>query len=201
MINSGVFQANDGGGLPAASALTLNNAVLQSDGPAVFNRTLGTNFTMSGSQRLRGHRRPLHRDPQRRQHAHCGATRYRHGQSAGLRLADGQQRRRTAPTRIDLTGAVQTVQVNAGAGGDSALLSGNIIDSTSSSTAGLNKTGAGLLALSGNNTFSGGVTITPGHAPDGQPHRPRLAVTPTVTFSETATRPSCNSTATRSPRT
>ncbi len=48
-INGGTFQANDGGGLPAVSNLTLNNAILQSDGPAVFSRTVGQNLTMTGA--------------------------------------------------------------------------------------------------------------------------------------------------------
>ncbi len=54
------------------------------------------------------------------------------------------------------------MQVTAGTGGDFALLSGNIGDSTSGTTAGLLKTGGGTLVLSGVNSYAGGTSISAG---------------------------------------
>ncbi len=166
-IAGGVFQANDGGGLPAASALSLNNAILQSDGPAVFSRTVGTNFSMTGASGFAakgGHFTvTLNPDP---------------GTGVGATLVSGVDFGTLAyPTltfgaatannvveltnNIDLAGQVVPVQVTAGTGGDAALLSGNIGDSTAT-TAALVKTGNGTLQLSGNNTYAGGTTVSTG---------------------------------------
>ena len=41
-VSAGVLQADDGLGLPAASFLTLDGAVLQSNAAATFNRPLGS---------------------------------------------------------------------------------------------------------------------------------------------------------------
>ena len=62
---------------------------------------------------------------------------------------------------IDLNGEIRQIDVAAGLGGDSILISGNIIDSAHDG-AGLLKTGAGILILSGSNSFTGGVTISSG---------------------------------------
>ncbi|MEI6675362.1 MAG: autotransporter-associated beta strand repeat-containing protein, partial [Verrucomicrobiota bacterium] len=61
---------------------------------------------------------------------------------------------------IDLNGATRTINVTVGAGGDSAEMSGII--RTSSGSAGIIKTGAGSLTLSGANTYNGGTTLTQG---------------------------------------
>jgi len=61
---------------------------------------------------------------------------------------------------IDLNGENRQIDVAAGAGGDSATISGDIIDSQG--RGGLLKTGAGALILSGNNTYSGGTTLSRG---------------------------------------
>jgi fibronectin-binding autotransporter adhesin len=66
---------------------------------------------------------------------------------------------------IDLTGSTRTILVgdatyNALAGGGSSQLSGVI--RTSSGTAGLTKTGVGILLLTGANTFNGVVTVSQG---------------------------------------
>ncbi|MFN4943171.1 MAG: beta strand repeat-containing protein, partial [Akkermansiaceae bacterium] len=58
--------------------------------------------------------------------------------------------------KIDLNGATRTVTVNA----STATLSGDI--RTSSGSAGLTKTGAGTLILSGSNTYNGATTISAG---------------------------------------
>ena len=50
----------------------------------------------------------------------------------------------------------------AGAGGDSALLSGSLINSQSNGMGGLLKTGLGTLILSGMNSYDGGTTVAAG---------------------------------------
>ncbi|MGA2501933.1 MAG: autotransporter-associated beta strand repeat-containing protein, partial [Tepidisphaeraceae bacterium] len=178
-INGGVFQANDGGGLPANSALTLNGAILQSDGPALFTRALNSgNFTFTGNSGF----------------AATGGhfTGNLGGNNAQLTWATdpivfGSPSANNVvelTNAIDLAGQTATVQVASGLGGDSALLSGNITDSHNAN-AGINKTGPGLLTLSGNNNFGGGVTITAGTVQMGSPTALGVAVTPTVAFSET----------------
>lgn len=62
---------------------------------------------------------------------------------------------------IALNGAVRTFNVPTGAGGDSAELSGVLSGFTPS---GVNKSGAGTLTLSGNNTYTGATTVTAGIA-------------------------------------
>jgi fibronectin-binding autotransporter adhesin len=67
----------------------------------------------------------------------------------------------TFSTAINLSGADRTVIANSGAVGTAtSTLSGNITNSTG--TAGLIKEGAGLLNLSGTNTYNGGTTISAG---------------------------------------
>ena len=165
-IAGGAWQANDGGGLPAASNLALSGGgVLQSDGPANFTRTAGTaagqvQWTGDGGFAANGGRLTVNLN---------GGTQLVWGSTTGF-LPNGNTLVFGTPTAnnvaelqnsIDLNGAVRTVLVNSGAGGDSALLSGNIIDSTNTN-GGLNKTGSGLLALSGSNTFGGGATVAAG---------------------------------------
>ncbi len=180
VINNGTFQANDGGGLPAASALTLNNAILQSDGPAMFTRTLNTPmFSMSGASGFAatgGHFTVT---------LNGGAT-LNWGTDIGTVadpvLAFGSP---TANNVVELTNAINlggnvaTIQVASGTGGDYALLSGNI---TGGAGSGVNKTGAGTLFLSGNNAYDPGVTITQGTVVMGSSTALGMAVTPTVTF-------------------
>jgi len=73
-------------------------------------------------------------------------------------LAGGQLSFRNA---LDLNGAARTVAVNATvASGAYATISGNI--RTSNGTAGLTKTGVGLLQLSGTNTYNGPTTVSAG---------------------------------------
>ena len=176
VINGGIFQANDGGGLPAASPLTLNNAVLQSDGPAVFNRSVGSGLTLTGTNGFAatgGHFTVT---------LNGGAQlTWNNNMVFGSPLANNVVE---LTNGINLAGTSGTVQVTAGAGGDSALLSGNVVDSTNSSTTGLYKTGSGVLALSGSNTFAGGVTVAQGTVQMAGANA-LGSLAPTVTFSET----------------
>ncbi len=61
---------------------------------------------------------------------------------------------------IDLNGETRQIYVAKGTGGDSALISGNILDSVGG--AALLKTGAGDLILSGTDTYTGGTTVAGG---------------------------------------
>ncbi len=71
---------------------------------------------------------------------------------------------------IDLTGGTRQIDVAAGAGGDSVLISGNLMDSSAGSTGALTKTGNGTLILTGTNVYAGPTTIAGGvlQALDGQ---------------------------------
>ncbi len=173
MVDGGVLQTNDGGGLPAASPLTLNGGILQSDGPAIFTRTLSAVATAPGSFAMNGASGFAANGGHFTVSLNPGG-----GQPVGVYGPIGAQLVWAndpivfgSPTAnnvveltnpIDLHGQSATVAVNSGAGGDSALLSGNITDSTAATTTGVIKTGGGLLSLSGNNVFGGGVTINQG---------------------------------------
>ena len=63
---------------------------------------------------------------------------------------------------IDLNGEIRQIDVAAGAGGDSALISGNITDGAHGGGGGIAKTGNGLLILAGTNAYTGGTTIDAG---------------------------------------
>ena len=189
-ITNGTFQANDGGGLPAASALTLNNAILQSDGPAVFNRTLSAvatapgSFAMTGASgfaanggyftvNLGGQTPPTQLTWGSGGLLNVNTLAF--GSATGNNTVEFQN-------GIDLAGSTGTVQVASGTGGDSALMSGSIVDSTSGANTALVKTGAGQLTLSGNNQFAGGVTIAAGTVQMASSNALGVAVTPTVNF-------------------
>ena len=61
---------------------------------------------------------------------------------------------------IDLSGGTRQIYVAEGTGGDSALISGNMVDSVGG--AALLKTGAGELILSGSDAYTGGTTVEGG---------------------------------------
>ena len=61
---------------------------------------------------------------------------------------------------IDLTGGSRQIFVAQGTGGDSALISGDIVDSGRGAS--LLKTGQGTLILSGSNSYDGGTTVADG---------------------------------------
>ncbi len=64
---------------------------------------------------------------------------------------------------IDLNGEIRRIDVVAGTGGDSALISGVISNvQVYATNVGLQKTGAGTLILSGSNTYNGTTTIASG---------------------------------------
>jgi autotransporter-associated beta strand protein len=165
-ISGGVLQAIDGVSLPSGSFLSLDGGVFLSSG--AFNRSLGTSgaskfrwtanggaFAASGGNltiNIGGNATP---------------TELAWGTTVGsniigtLRFGSPTANAQTEfRNRIDLKGATRTIDVAAGAGGDSALLSGVI--RTSTGPAGITKTGAGTLVLSAANTYTGATTISQG---------------------------------------
>ena len=167
-IASGVLQAVDGVGLPSTSNLVLSGsiaqtgvgAVLQSSG--TFDRSMGTaagqlqwsgdgGFAASGGSLLV---------------TLNNGTTLQWGNTNSYFLANGGVLTFGSPSannqvdltnNLDLAGLTRRIDVAAGAGGDSALISGNISDSVGGG--GLEKTGAGELILSGTNSYNGGTIV------------------------------------------
>jgi fibronectin-binding autotransporter adhesin len=166
----GVIQADDGVGLPANSFLDLKSGgVLQSNSDATFKRSLGTSgntFQWGGDSGGFS--------------AGAGAMNVRIGDSTStvdwgytigsqivgtLQLGSVSAANVTTfENGINLNGAARTVQVddNTATLADYAVISGNIVNNDIYSVAGLIKTGAGLLKLSGANTYDGDTVISGG---------------------------------------
>jgi autotransporter-associated beta strand protein len=168
-ITAGALQANHGAGLNPASFLSLNGGVLQSNGAASFTRTLassgsgqfqwtanGGGFSAAGGQltvNVGGDSRELI-----------------WGTTAGTNLvgtlkfgsptADAKTLLQN-PINLTTTGTVtRTVDVALGLGNASAEISGAIRNSGGRGN--LTKTGAGQLALSGSNSYTGLTTVSEG---------------------------------------
>jgi autotransporter-associated beta strand protein len=170
-INSGVLQADDGFGLPAGSFLSINGGILQSNGTATFTRNLGTasgtfywsatggggGFSAGGGNltvNIGGSGTP--------------AT-LLWGTSAGtniigtLKLSSPSALSQTIlQNPINLRGADRTILVNdnPNATTDFASITGAIGNTTG--TAGIVKSGTGLLVLSTANNYNGNTTISGG---------------------------------------
>ena len=164
-ISGGALQATLGQGIPSTSFISLDGGVFQSSG--TFTRSLGTSgstfrwtsngggFSANGATltvNVGGNATP---------------TELIWGTTVGSNIvgplmfgSSTANQQVEFRNRIDLRGATRTLDVTAGTGGDSALLSGVIRSSTG--TAGIIKTGTGTLVLSGNNTFTGGATVSGG---------------------------------------
>ena len=156
------LRANSGSGLPTNSPLTLNGGVLESNGTTTFVRTIGflannVQWTNSGGG-----------------FSANGGTMTVNINGSGGTLTWGTQLKgllmfgsATANNETDfinpvnLNGSNGTIQVTAGLGGDFALMSGGLSNSTG--TAGLVKTGNGLLVLAGTNSYNGGTQISAGN--------------------------------------
>ena len=163
-VTSGVLQANDGIGLPTGSLLSLSGGVLQSNGSANFTALLGATFQFTASGggfsanggtmtvNIGGNATPST--------VPWGST--VGSQIVGtLQLGSASANNETLfQNGIDLNGSNRTINVTAGAGGDSNVISGVI--STTTGTAGLTKSGNGILTLSGANTYNGVTTVSAG---------------------------------------
>ena len=170
-INGGVLQAIDGVGLPSGSSF-FNGGVLQSSG--TFSRTVGNGDTNGTA--VAADSRPT--AASLTVYLGSGANdplvwnnNTRGGGTGGF-LNDGETLIFGSPTansqvvfqnNIDLNGEDRTIRVDAGTGGDSALFSGTIQNTAVGSPAGLIKTGAGTLILSGTNSYDGSTTVERRH--------------------------------------
>ena len=180
-IQAGALQAADGVGLPSASNLTFNGnlagygcgAVLQTSG--TFNRPLGSvagqvQWTGDGGFAAIGG--PLTVSiPNGGSPLAWGSTPYFVPAGNVLTFGSAAANAQVNFTDdIDLTGGTRQIDVAAGAGGDSVLISGNLMDSSAGSTGALTKTGNGTLILTGTNVYAGPTTIAGGvlQALDGQ---------------------------------
>ena len=171
-INAGVLDAIDGTGLPTGSALAFrgDGGVFQSSG--IFNRALTTgngkvNWTgNSGGFAARGGLLDLQLN---------GGTSSVIWGSGNVNVAgEGKSLifgSATADNRVDFknglnlgTNAVATRTINVidnpNSSADIARISGNITETTAGM--GLLKTGTGTLELTGNNTYTGGTTVSTG---------------------------------------
>ncbi len=170
-IDGGVLQANIGTGIPSSRFLVLNGGVLQSDGGGAvnFTRSLGTSgsrFQWSGSGGGFS--------------AGAGALTVNVGNSGTpITLTWGNtpgtnivgtlkfgsttsQNVTTFRNPVNLYGADRTINVddNPASAADYTVMQGAI--TTSIGTAGLIKTGNGLLGLAASNSYNGGTTISGG---------------------------------------
>lgn len=163
-ISGGALQADFGVGISYASFLNLNGGVLQSNNATTFTRSLGisgSNFqwtTLGGGFSAGGGPMTVRIG---------GGDSLAWGTTVGtnivgtLKLSSNTANSYTTFTNdIDLAGGNRTIQVddNSSSAADFAVLSG-VISNSSATAATLTKTGAGLLILTGNNTFNGTTTI------------------------------------------
>jgi fibronectin-binding autotransporter adhesin len=165
-VNGGLVRLNSANALPGGigvsggtSALTLNGGVVEL-GVGDFKRNLGT-----GSDQFRiiggisgfsayGGSRVVSVNGDASQELQWGST---HFAPSTLVLNSGFANNSIElANKIDLNGTSRTVQV----GANYALISGDI--RTATGFAGMTKTGAGKLILTGNNTYNGGTTISAG---------------------------------------
>ena len=163
VIRGGTLQASEGAGLPAASFLSFDGGILQSDGPAAFTRSLGSGgfewtangggFSAAGGKltvSIGGNSDPLTWGTSVGTHIvgtlHFGSR----TASAETELTNG----------IDLNGGTRVIEVTLGIGGDFATVSGAIIDTIGGGQ--LIKTGSGTLTLAGVNTYNGSTTLDGG---------------------------------------
>jgi len=181
IISGGALQAVDGVGLPSSSNLVFNGnlaqngygAVFQSSG--TFSRAVGNGagqVQWTGDGGFAANGGPLTISLSPGVPLVWNSVNNNNGTPGFLGdlnvLTFGSH---TANNQVDFTdgidlngpnqnGGNRQIDVTAGAGGDSALISGNIIDSVGGG--GLLKTGAGTLILSGSNSYTGGTIVSNG---------------------------------------
>ena len=167
-ISGGALRANSGAGLPAGSNLTLNGGVLESNSSASFTRMIGPaagEVQWSGSGggfSANGGTLTVNLNAGAALTWGGSATQIAGTLMFGSSTANNETNFLN-PINLNSSGGSLncTVEVTAGLGGDFALMSGGL--SNSAGTAGLVKTGNGLLELAGANSYNGGTQIDAGN--------------------------------------
>jgi autotransporter-associated beta strand protein len=164
-ISNGALQANVGTGIPSNSSLVLDGGVLQGNGSTTFSQSIGTTggkvqWTANGGGfAANGGTMTVKLN-------NNTTTAVLWGTDANTQIAGTLKFGSTSATssvdfqnKIDLNGLDRTIQVNDNPStiGDTATMSGAIVGS-----AGITKTGSGLLKLTGGNTYNGTTTIAGG---------------------------------------
>ncbi len=169
-IIAGALEAVDGVGLAAGSNLVFSGnlaetgygAVFQSNG--AFSRTLGTlagEVQWAGDGGFAASGGPLTVSISPGVPLKWGSTAYFLASGAVLTFGSNTANSQVDFTdSIDLYGGNRQIEVASGEGGDSALISGNLIDTLGGAS--LAKTGPGVLILSGTDTYSGGTYVDGG---------------------------------------
>jgi autotransporter-associated beta strand protein len=174
-IAEGYLQAADGIGLPSASLLQLDGGVFQSiaSTPTAFTRSLGTTGG-SVAWSLAGGGFSAGTQPQSSMIVNLGggiplswsssSADFGSKLLGALKLGSSNAASFTlVGNDIDLNGAIRTVQVedNTSSAADYAVFSG-VLSNSSATSAGLKKTGDGLLYLTNVNTYDGPTQIDSG---------------------------------------
>jgi autotransporter-associated beta strand protein len=167
-IEEGVLEAHPGSGFSTNSYLQLDGGVLQSSG--LFVRTNNTtvnkvNFQWSsndgGGFAAKGGKLTVRIGNTARPTQIWTNAALANGIRGTLKFGSASADSEVEfVNHINLNGVNRTIDVAAGTGGDFATISGNISNLTG--TAGITKTGAGVLKLTGANTYNGNTTVSGG---------------------------------------
>jgi autotransporter-associated beta strand protein len=172
LISGGALRADPGVGLSSSSGLTLNGGVLESNGNLTFTASIGSSAgdvdwwtTGGGGFSANGGTMTVNLNGGAGAQVTWGTavTQIRGTLMFGSATANNETDFVNPVNLLSISGTAvsRTVQVTAGLGGDFALISGGL--SNSAGTAGLVKTGNGLLVLSGSNSYNGGTQVNAGN--------------------------------------
>ena len=168
-IAAGALEAVDGTGLPTATNLAFSGGVYQSNSnAATFTRPLGqgadtVQWLGSGGFSARGGNFTVNINGGLSDPLVWGSTAQFLPNGSSLMFGSVSANSVvTMQNNIDLNGGSRTVQVTAGTGGDYAVLSGSLIDSSIAQTGALVKAGNGLLSVTASNNIPGGTTLQAG---------------------------------------
>jgi fibronectin-binding autotransporter adhesin len=177
IVNGGVLSYGDTSAQLSAANITLNGGVIDQRWTTLFSRSLGagpgeiqlTGGASGFSNNNGGHEVRLNNSTAYEvvwgasgENSNMSATGFFNPSTLVLQSAFTQNNQNiTMSNKFDLNGTTRIIQVNPGINGASTATFSNIIR-TSSGTAGITKTGGGILFLSGANTYNGGTTVNQG---------------------------------------